>query len=190
MRKLQRLERNSPKLNKVPDNYLSALADLVKKAKQSFDKSGSREDMRMLENVLEVARDIYNRREQKIIMKALADARTSTDDSSNMLPEEQNLYFRIKEALKDSRSDFSVILAGKTPKKAETNVLNEKLGDEIAKEDKQEDLNIILVRTIKKVPKFVGSDLKEYGPYEANELVNIPKKEAELLSKQGFIEII
>ena len=53
-----------------------------------------------------------------------------------------------------------------------------------------EDLNTLVVRIIKRVPKFVSADMKEFGPFEASDIVKLPRKEAELLSNRNFAEFI
>lgn len=194
LRRYQRMERASPKAAELPENYDSELFSLISSQKQSYGGSGSTSDLKMLENIFKIARDIYERREQKIIMRALADSRTNANDTQNLLQEEQDMYAQIKQALKEKRAYFDEILSGKKPKdsKKDSNILDEKFGSEIhpETENQAEDLNTVLVRIIKKVPKFVSADMSEYGPYDANELVNLPKKEAEILSKRGIVDYV
>ncbi len=195
LRRYHRLEKTGPKLAELSNDFEVQLADLIKNNKDSYSGSGNTTDLKMLENILKIARDLYDRREQKMIMKSLADSRTNTHELKNLLSEEQDLYVQMKQLLKGKRTAFDEVLAGKAPRKIKNSkVLDEKLGTQVIEaknpQKEAEDLNTVLVRTIKKLPKFVSSDLKEFGPFDEKQVISIPKKEADLLSKRGFIELI
>ena len=49
---------------------------------------------------------------------------------------------------------------------------------------------MVLVRILKDVPKFVSPEMKEIGPFEANEIKRLPEKEATFLSDNKFAERI
>ena len=40
--------------------------------------------------------------------------------------------------------------------------------------------------TLGGIPEIIGEDLKGYGPFEAGEIISLPKRSAELLVKRGF----
>jgi len=46
----------------------------------------------------------------------------------------------------------------------------------------------IKIKLKKSTPAFVGSDLKTYGPYQKDGMVELPLKEAEILVRRGFAE--
>ena len=143
----------------------------------------------MFENLIKTARDIFDRREQKILTKAMRHARTSDNDKDALTEEENALFEKLSETLKKSRQDFELLLSGEGKPKSIKRMQNI---DDIPSinGEKGEDLNIVMVRTLKKVPKFVSGDLKEYGPFEANDIVKLPRKEADLLSDRNLVETI
>jgi DNA replication initiation complex subunit (GINS family) len=53
----------------------------------------------------------------------------------------------------------------------------------IEKDTKQE---FIVLRFIKKVPALVGADLQTYGPYELEDIANLPIENARFLIKKGL----
>jgi DNA replication initiation complex subunit (GINS family) len=48
----------------------------------------------------------------------------------------------------------------------------------------------ILIRFIKKAPPLVGTDLKNYGPFEENDIANIPFQNAAILLNEKYAEKI
>lgn len=196
LRKYQRMERNASNLAEVDKEFFTKLSVLIKDHKEKYEQTKSIEDLKTLENIIKIARDIFERREQKILMKALRCVRSNEMEENNIVQSEKITFEDLKKILKQGRVDFERLLVGETVVSFNRNdtemMLQEKIGkiENSFEETKAEDLNTVLVRIVKNIPKFVSSDLVEYGPYEANEIKKIPKKEAELLSKKNFIEII
>ena len=44
------------------------------------------------------------------------------------------------------------------------------------------------VKFLNDMPQFVGQDMKEYGPYDKEQIVEVPLSIADLLIKQGVVE--
>lgn len=57
----------------------------------------------------------------------------------------------------------------------------------VSDEDK---INYILVRFLKKAPPLVGIDLLNYGPFEKDDIANLPQKNAKILIYEKFAEKI
>ena len=47
-----------------------------------------------------------------------------------------------------------------------------------------------LVRFLYSVPKFVGQELEEYGPFEEEDIANLPSEIADVLLGKGKVEEI
>jgi len=190
LRRYQRLERNSSKLGDLGKGFYDELSQLLCSCKMKARESNSAEESRLFENMVKTARDIFDRREQKIIMKAMRFARTNESEKDYLAEEETVLFNSLFEQLKKSRQDFEILLIGGGKPKNLDSIQN--INDIPAMNNGQmsEDLNIVMVRILKKVPKFVSGDLKEYGPFEANAIVKLPRREADLLSNRNFIEMI
>ena len=65
--------------------------------------------------------------------------------------------------------------------KDEEQPLGEKIKEEI-------DYNYTLIRFLKKTPPIVGIDLLNYGPFEENDIANLPYKNALILINEKFAE--
>jgi DNA replication initiation complex subunit (GINS family) len=187
LRRIQHAERNAKSsLTEIDANFYNDLANYVAELR---GKQAGPDSARLFENVLKVSRDIFEHREQKLLQKSLRAVRTG--EAAAAVPmAEAKLLADLESALRQNRTAFDDILLGRAAAQARAPSL-----DDIPKingngEQKQEDLNSVLVRIIKKVPRFVSSELKEFGPFEVNEITRLPAKEADLLFSRSFIEKI
>ena len=94
-------------------------------------------------------------------------------DTTNMLPEEKILYALLIENLDKYRKGILLrIIEGSLP-------LIEEEKPKTIKMDKKEETK--LVRFLHSIPKFIGDDLNIYGPFEAEDISNLPEKVADVL---------
>ena len=185
VRGIQRKEQNSSRMVQVGDSFYKELADFVKQSTDSYKGNQDPVQFRDLDNVVKLARRAFDAREQKLVMSAIRSVRTGEDGSENMTPEEKAAYCTIVASIASHRRFFNGVLLGdyplemapKTPKEA-PKLINEDIN------------NISLVRIRKPIPRFVGADSREYGPFEANDVVKLPKAEAGLLKGQGLAETV
>ena len=177
IRDLQRKEKNSVRLAEAGDAFYRELAAYVRECTASCKAAGN--GFRELENTMKLARDVFDKREQKLVMKALRSVRTKEYDEENMTAEEKALFKALVEAIRGSRAVFDRALLGDYSFTAAKDTLIKENGN-----------NPVLARARKEIPAFVGSDTVEYGPYKAGDVVKMPRAEAELLAKQSLIEIM
>ena len=189
LRRFQRMERNSSKLGELPRSFYDELCQLLA-AQKAKCKEGQAEETKVFENMVKTTRDVFDRREQKILTKAMRFARTNETEKDVITDEEKSLFEKLSEDLKKSRQDFEMLLLGNGKTRDLKKIQNINDIPTINNGQAGEDLNIVMVRILKKVPKFVSGDLKEYGPFEANSIVKLPRKEADLLSNRNFIELV
>ena len=189
LRRFQRMERNSSKLGELSRGFYDELSQLLSSQKAKC-KEGQAEETKVFENMIKTARDVFDRREQKILTKAMRFARTNETEKDVITDEEKTLFEKLSEDLKKSRQDFEMLLIGNGKARDLKKIQNINDIPAINNGQAGEDLNIVMVRILKKVPKFVSGDLKEYGPFEANAIVKLPRREADLLSNRNFIEMI
>jgi DNA replication initiation complex subunit (GINS family) len=60
--------------------------------------------------------------------------------------------------------------------------------EEVVENKIDEDYNYIVIRFLKNTPPLVGIDLKNYGPFDADDLANMPYKNAIILINEKFAE--
>ena len=144
---------------------------------------------KQLENIYRILKELYERREKKIISLALDKSRTKSDliDTTALLKEER-VVFDALTGLLDTYRDTILY-----------SVLNEKIPFMHAVEDKPKEhfksalelkKNTKLVRFTHPIPKFVGPELEEYGPFVEEDLANLPAEVAEVLIIKGKAEEI
>jgi DNA replication factor GINS len=61
---------------------------------------------------------------------------------------------------------------------------------ETAKSGETTTQKLAILRFLKEIPAIIGSDMKSYGPYNAEDVASLPVENAKLLVKQGLAEIV
>ena len=191
---LQR-ERERMDLQKLESTFFSDVIGYIKDKKKILDSKDSsvfaheekRKTERQLENIFKILKELYERREKKIISLALDKSRTHSNliDTSPLLKEEKVIFDALSNLLDTYRESIL------------HSVLNEKQpfmqpSNEKSKEDFKTALELKgktkLVRFMDKVPKFVGPELEEYGPFEEEDIANLPEEVANVLLVKGKAE--
>lgn len=193
---LQR-ERERMDLQKLDPTFFSDVIGYIKDKKKILDSRDDsvfaheekRKTERQLENIYKILKELYERREKKIISLALDKSRTKSNliDTSPLLKEEKVIFESLSNLLDTYRD--SILYSVLKEKQPFMQPLQEKPKDdfrtalELNKRNK-------LVRFMDKVPKFVGPELEEYGPFEAEDIANLPEEVADvLLSKRKAEEM-
>lgn len=176
---LLRREKTRKELQELnPDffkNVLSYLKEKNKilesqKTKDSIFSKEAEKTTKQLQNTKKILRDLYERRENKILHLALSNSRLKEKTEPNMLPEEKQLHDHILDILNNSRKSILYsLLSNKLP---EIKTITPK---------KQIKETIKLIRFTKPVPKFLAPDLSTYGPFEKEDILNIDSKIANVL---------
>ena len=194
---LQR-EKERADLQKLDPAFFNDIISYIKdkkkiieaKSDSPFAKEEIKKTERQLENIYKILKELYERREKKIISLALDKSRTKSGliDTTSLLKEEK-VIFEALTSLLDTYRDAILY-----------NILNERmpfmgpLEDKKPKEDFKTALELKnptkLVRFVHTVPKFVGPELEEYGPFEEEDIANLPAEVAEVLINKGKVEEI
>jgi len=183
------MERNASSLAELSTHFYSELNDLVKEYKEKYEVSHSIEDAKILDNIQKIAMDIFERREMKILTKALKTAHSGLKEN-NLVEIESDFFNKTVKLIKENKSEFDKALVGNGFVYPVSNVLDEKVGLVSSEKEESEDLNMVLVRILQNVPKFVLSNGNELGPFESNQIVRLPSKEAHLFAEKNFAELI
>jgi len=182
-----RKEKYRPELQKVEETFYSDVVKYLKEKtailesqskKESIFASESEKTQTQLKNVQKILKELYEKRENKIIQVAIFGSRTpDPPDRAHMLPIELVFYKDIKTLLDKYREGVLLrILQNNAPELSNLPELKEQKDLKI--EEKTNTLNIL---TTVEIPEFVGPDLEVYGPYKTNESLALPEKIANLL---------
>lgn len=183
-----RKEKYNPEIQKLSKTFFQDIINYLKE-KESLLKSQQKKgtfpretekNKKQIENIKKILKELYERRENKIIQLALLSSRSDKkDDLSNLLSEEKQLFNEFKNIFIQYKSNIL------------DKVLTQKLPELKPKDIKIEKPNSTkLVRFTHTVPKFIGDDLYTYGPFESENLASLPAKVADVLVKRKRAEEI
>ncbi|MFH1182363.1 MAG: hypothetical protein V1702_05365 [Candidatus Woesearchaeota archaeon] len=172
-------EKGREELQKLDETvYSDILAYLSQKKElsRSSEMADSNEHLiQQLRNIRRLIKELYERREKKIISLALIKSRTGSDamDLSVLLEPERMLFLSLVEKLDNARSEIigSIISDHHRPAAAE----------KPAEAPKVEHTTRCVVKFLSEVPKFLGKELEVYGPFSKDEVQELPKELADLL---------
>ena len=161
-------------IKKYIENKSSILKDLKTKSSIFAQKEIEKTEKELI-NIKKIVKDIYEKRESKITQLALSSAITNKmQDISGLLHQEKTIFDGLIKFLKESREGL----------------LRDLLEEDKPKVIKSEKESIKTVRILQPIPRFVGDDLEEYGPFEEEYIASLPIKVAEFLIKNSKAEKI
>lgn len=218
---LSRREKNRLELQKLESNFFDDVVSYITQKKSissgldtgnPFSQEEARKADGQLENIKQILKDLYDRREKKIVQIAIDASRIdyAPQEMAALLPEEKILCEQLIAVLKASRYHMLIpILQGIPVSESKILVSQQKLfpekrvlerpevgeevrekGREEAKEDALPESSTKMVRFLHGVPQFVGPNLERLGPFLQEDVANLPVRIAELLVKKGRAEEI
>ncbi|MFB6075707.1 MAG: hypothetical protein ABEK17_01045 [Candidatus Aenigmatarchaeota archaeon] len=105
-RKFHRKEKNNDELQELPEEFYSSCKKWLKRKDNEFDRSrGDTTPLYELENVKRIVRDIFDRRERKIMLMALQTVRSDISPK-NLMSEEKDFYDKMVSILRNYRESF------------------------------------------------------------------------------------
>ena len=248
---LLRREKNRDALQELSPTFYADSVDYIKSKKQILKNKRedidnfSDEEIRKIEvqisNINKILKELYDKREKKLVSMAMSRCRTGTDmaEISNLAPPERLFYndvvavfskYRLgilagivepsNSRLNSAESEF--VKSESNGLAPQINALHEKyltLGngieesansvsveysEEAGEADESEisrvkpaqkssssyDEESVVVRFIQPVPKFLGRDLSEFGPYAEDEIATLPSEIAKILVTKNRVEEI
>jgi len=167
LRRIHRQEKNSQQLAELSEDFLNELKDYLAEKKAEYLKNiekGSTTSEDFL-NIQRMAREILEIRERKILKKAFHAAMSPETEQEPLLSgEEKKLFSSIYKVVCEYKKYLDGIFVAEQKGK-----------------EKEKHLNTISVQIIEDVPAFVGANMKEFGPYKKDQLIELPQDVAEIL---------
>lgn len=149
-------EKTSNKLINLPPDFFTLAQAYLDKKEKLKTKADSWE----LDSAKRILQDIVELRERKILNHALFFVRSGVRPE-NMVEEELQFFNRLVEVIQDWQGKKKALLEAKQKPR-------------------------MLVAMLEAVDRFVGLDMKTYGPFKPGDITTLPKENAELLIKKGF----
>lgn len=217
---IARREKNRDEMQKLPDNFIAEVVSYLKQKEKIVNDSRKRFDLfsaserekteTQLKNIRKLLKELYEKRESKILSMALNKSRTNTNliDLSALLSEERLLFDALVLSLNNGREGIvHNILQGRTPEMIKRapgprQTMERRVQPRPEQErpaPQQETRSSLEPETIPKppetptksikftdnVPKFVGAELEEYGPFSKDEQKTLPEEIADVLIAAG-----
>lgn len=183
-------------------NYLKEKQKLLENKKPENDMFAIGEKQKLeyeLRSINRILKEIYEKREKKIIDIALNKSKTGSDiiDTSAMLKPERQFYQQLLDTLDDYRKGVLLNLfkgelpfMGKLPvfEKKIVEVEKNELRNAAVEPQKGQATGMSQIRFTRPTPKFVWKNMKVYGPFEEGDQTEIFSEVAELLVRKGRAE--
>ena len=180
LRRVYRLEKNTSKLVELPEDFYNSLNEFVAGEKKNYLESlkdlGSSKG-RDFSNLKKMLEEFFSMRQKKLLNQALLSLHTGESLEERLAMQEKELFRIVIAALQKHDALFEEIFSNHDTDEAK------------AESKSRQDLRTVQVKVLKKVPAFVGSDLKEYGPFSENQAVSLPYKVAKLLISKSMAEL-
>lgn len=200
---LFRREKNRPELQELPETFFNDVLEYLLEKQQILEESqrkvdifseGEREKTQLqLVNIKKLIKDLYERREKKIMEMAVNKSRTGSDiiNTGNLLEVERNMFDILVDFLNKFRQGIvNNIIAAKEPKISIDAAKEDsaELGKEPEAAEKEEQKETKMIRFLHPVPQFVDKDLQVLGPFEEEDMSSLPAEIADVLIKKGRAE--
>jgi len=193
-------------------SYIKDKNKILSSNEASFSDEEKLKTQKQLINIKKILKEIYERREKKIINLALDKCKAnSNNDTSVLLDEEKSMFESLvrllgsyREGILDKvvKSEIPVKVEAKEEVKefkTEEKTLEKEpvsLDDIPAKEEVEEKTiakeesptKMILFKHA--VPKFVGLEGEEFGPFDEEDMASLPSRIADVLVKKNRAEEI
>src|SRR3989338_1784314 len=188
-----RLEKYKKELQKIDSDFFTKLIRYLEEKKailqaqenkdSTFASQSIIKTKRQLENTKMILKELYERREGKIIQMALFNSRTNMkfQETDALLNEELNFYSSLIDLFNNYREDIlNNLLQVKLP-----NIPSNIKKEEVIQENTNKALKFLHI-----VPQFIGEDMQTYGPFQPEDVAKIPVKVSEILIKRNMAEEI
>jgi len=170
--KLRNIEQNEKMASSLTDigiNFYQEAIGYIKKMEEKIEneriKNPSSRKITLvsdeLRNTKRILKNIFERREKKIVLAALISARTEEKPPENLTKEEKDFYNELLKILKENRKKIF----------------------EVRKKE------FAVLRILKDVPQFVGSDMKKYI-LKKEDVLSLPIEVAKILVERKAAEEI
>ncbi len=218
IRNVHRTEKSQIALQKLPDNFF-LLAKTWLEQKQAIARKDTLALLE-IENAKRLLEDIVNIRERKIVIAALHTVRgglppeNMTQQEEKFFDELVDIFKKFKQNIREQIVGFDAVVEDKinsvkeilksasAEKALETKEIKHETEGRTAAENQavqagekvkytdEKTEESVRIKIISELPKFIGSDLKDYGPYRTGDSTELPQQLAQILISRGVAEKI
>jgi DNA replication factor GINS len=168
-----KLELEKTSLEKLPADFYSNVTEYVKRLREDsrmLEKRATKANLlnEELRNTKRMISQLVRIRHRKIVLTLVKGGELPQEF---LTPEEKGIYMTLAPVAEAVRSFTKDIVRGQLPtaKVEETH-------------------KRVALRFLKEVPAIIGADMKNYGPFEVEDLATLPLENTKILIKQGLAE--
>ena len=194
LRKIQELEKKSPILTELKTNFYKSVKSYLRDLGDALENESSPKKQELfndeLDNIKKIAMNIYEQREKKVVLAAVARVRGGKPDVSRMLDIEKELFNSVIDSMQGSRNLFLKDKVEQTEKTIPTikKEEEEKTTDTVKNSDQEpiekSDNKNPIIRITENIPEFIGTDEKKYH-LRNNDVISISEDMSDMLIRRG-----
>ncbi|MFO8078296.1 MAG: hypothetical protein R6U21_06620 [Thermoplasmatota archaeon] len=206
LRKIQQAEKNSPQITKINKEFYQDVTRFLHELETRLGKEKKPQKQMLLaeecQNIEKIIRNIYEQREKKIMLAAIAKARGGNPTIKTLLPEEKTffdeLYHNVvlfrKKIFKQNQEEEDHIKheseSRPVPEKSDNgSAVKKEKGKEEQKNKQNQSNTHPILRIVDDIPPFVGTDNNTYSLYKGD-ILSLPEDMADmLLNKKVAVKI-
>ncbi|MEM5812576.1 MAG: hypothetical protein QW286_02550 [Candidatus Aenigmatarchaeota archaeon] len=159
--RIAREEKSSASLTKLPEGFFDEVIQYLNNKKRA---SEVKDESWEAESANMVLNDILRARERKILLSAILFLDSGTEPA-NLTPEERSFFSKATEMIANFRNERKKLLEQGRNRKS-------------------------VVAFLEDVTEFVGSDMKNYGPFSKGDVASLPEDVSEVLVERGAARFV
>jgi len=188
LRRIQEMEKKSPSLTRIEPNFYNDLSKYLEDLNDRLGKESSPQKQMLLKveirDTNKIVTSIYEMREKKILLATISKARGGNPNLKNLVDVEKDLFESTLELMTQMRKQVL--------EKKSKGITEKEKTVEPKKEDKKnggQENSKPVVRVTKGIPKFIGTDMKEYN-LRGGDVLSLPADMRDMLLKRGVVKEI
>lgn len=184
-------------------NYLKTKTESYKTAKEknTFNENELEKMKTQIVSARKLIKELYERRERKILQLAVNKSRIKEIDDSSLLENEKKLLSEISLILDRHRENILLNLvnaripsqapeSGAAKKHPDPAHEDKKVPENMAPESEEEtEGEIVRIKFLQDVPRFLGTEMETLGPYSKGDTADLQKILADILVGKGAAQI-
>lgn len=184
-------EKNREELQRLESGFFDDVLRFILK-EEDLVKPSNHVGYQRVRNLRGMLRELYSRREQKIIRLATMAARGSSGqvDRAAMLGHEKELYTELSQVLANTRRRRlegrpAKVTGRDEPGDIDTGEPQTSAPDAPAEPDAAQHVEVVFTSP---VGKFMGEELEPYGPFDTGDTAALPASIARILLEKGQVK--
>jgi len=188
LRRIQEMEKKSPSLTRITLNFYNDLSKYLENLDDRLGKESLPQKKMFLKveikDTNKIVTSIYEMREKKILLATISKARGGNPNLKNLVDAEKDLFESTLNLMTQMRKQ---VLEKRSKGRTETKKVVEPKKED-RKNEGQENSKPV-VRVTKGIPRFIGTDMKEYN-LRGGDVISLPADMRDMLSKRGVAKEI